>query len=116
MVKSEKQVPGQVHDLVELDPQGLVELFGVRRLRGGLPLAACLLPAGGAAVLAGPSGGLKATLFAALFAGRMRESVPHRGVFPLPVTFPGDEMGIVARDSLRRAVQVHPFRRADARR
>jgi hypothetical protein len=89
---------GRLRDLGQLHAQGLVELLSVRRIRGGLALPVGCLAALGAAVLTGPTGGLMTPLSAAVLAGGVRESVPHRGVFPLPVTFPGDEMGIVARD------------------
>ncbi|MFJ9968743.1 hypothetical protein [Streptomyces avermitilis] len=98
LVERVQNVPGSVGDLAQLDAQGLVELFCVRRGCGGLTLPVCCLAALRAAVFAGSAGGLKASLPAAVFAGGLRKSVPHRGVFPLPVTFPGDERGIVARD------------------
>ncbi|WP_167532039.1 hypothetical protein [Streptomyces capillispiralis] len=85
--------------MVELDAQGLIELLGVWRLGGSLSLPAGSLSAGGTAVLAGPPCGLKASFLAALFARRLRKGVPHRGVSPLRVAFPGDEMGIVARET-----------------
>ncbi|MFF8676052.1 hypothetical protein [Streptomyces sp. NPDC015242] len=98
LVERIQDAVGCASDLGQLHTQGLVELLGVRRIRSGLALPVGCLAALGAAVFAGPAGGLMTPLGAAVLAGGVRESVPHRGIFPLPVTFPGDEMGIVARD------------------
>jgi hypothetical protein len=90
-LEGEQDLAGFVGDLAELDPQDLVELFGVRRAVGCLGGIWCCSTRRAVRWLEVVVARRNVCRWAA-------KKCSPSWRFPLSVNFPGDEMGIAARD------------------